>query len=61
LQDLQAIQAQDYYCNKLFVFLLDMDDGCEIFVKVCSNIGQSVARALMDGTKFYIEKTLSNG
>jgi hypothetical protein len=38
-----------------------MDDGCEIFVEVCSYIGQSVARVLMDGTKFYTKKTLSNG
>jgi hypothetical protein len=53
-------------CSRLilkyvFCFLLDMDDGCEIFVETCSYIGQCVVKLFMDDKKFFNEETLFNG
>jgi hypothetical protein len=42
-------------------FLLDMDDGCEIFVKTCSYIGQYVVKMFMDDMKVFNEETLFSG
>jgi hypothetical protein len=38
-----------------------MDDGCEIFVKTCSYIGQYVVKMFMDDMKVFNEETLFSG
>jgi hypothetical protein len=61
LQDLQDVQAQDYYYNKFFVFYWIWTMVVKYLWKCVPILDKVLLGRSLIGTKFYTKKTLSNG